>query len=452
VLDPSRTGTLQKRLGFAFALAVSAGSVIGSGIMRTPGVVIDQVPVVWLVLGLWLAGGVHALLSANIASELTAAMPQAGGTYVPVRAAFGESMGALAGWVMWLSYTGSVAALSIACANFVGTVSAPVAAHTQATAVVFALAVFALNWIGVRQGSLVQTAGSAVKVLLLCGVIAVAFFGGPASAPSSLSAVAAVPAKVGPSLGFFAVVTSYQMIYGAYGGWFGPIFFAEEDRKAITNIPRALALSVVTVTAVYLALNVSLLRALDLETMRHSDLPIALVIERVFGRGGSIVIALLATVSVLVTLNSLVMIAPRVLFGLARDGLFLRVATRVNRGGSPDIAMGIGALVALPLIFSGGFVFVFRITGALTVFAFCLYEASLFKLRSSRPDLPRPFRAIGYPVLPALALAVDCALLIAFLTADPVSGMYMAGLVAIGIPVGLVLHRHRRAMSGEKAR
>ncbi|MEH6701223.1 amino acid permease, partial [Parasphingorhabdus sp.] len=164
---------------------------------------------------------------------------------------------------------------------------------------------------------------------------------------------------------------------------------------------------------------------------------------QVFGRTGNIVVALIATIMALVTLNSIVMPTPRILFAMARDGLFLQSATRVNRGGTPTVALAISALIAFPLIWSGGFIFVFKLTGALSIFASSLYFAAFFALRRSQPDLPRPFRAVGHPVLPALALVISVLLLIAFIAADPISGVSMLGLIAICIPVGIHLGRER---------
>jgi APA family basic amino acid/polyamine antiporter len=143
---------LQLRLGIAFALAVSVGNVIGSGIMRTPGLVADQVPVVWMVLGLWALGGVHVLLSANVASELVGAIPKAGGAYVPVRAAFGDFAGLIAGWTDWLSNVAAIAALSVACANFLGIIFPTLVPRTSEVAAAFAMSVIIINWRGVREG------------------------------------------------------------------------------------------------------------------------------------------------------------------------------------------------------------------------------------------------------------------------------------------------------------
>ncbi len=438
-------GQLQMRLGLVFALAVSVGNIIGSGIMRTPGLVADQVPVVWMVIALWALGGLHVMLSANVASELITKLPKAGGTYVPVRAAFGESIGLLCGWTDWLSNTAAIAALSVACATFLGAIFPALAAHQAPVAAGFALTIIAINWPGVREGQIAQTAGSIIKVGLIVGVIAVAFLAEPIPVSQVVSRAGAAMNDAAPAVGFFAVIAAYQMIYGAYTGWHAPILFVEEDANAARNLPRAMGVSILLVTAIYVALNLSLLSALDMTALRGSDLPVALVIENAFGRSGGILVALLAIVIVVVAINAIVMGTARILYGMARDGLFLPVAMQVNKGGTPHIALAITAAVAVPLIFSGAFVFLFKLTAALAIFAFFLFELSLFALRRQQPDLHRPFRAIGYPLLPALVCLLDLGLLIAFIAADPISGVYMAGLIAVCVPVGFILHRRRRA-------
>ncbi|PKP95360.1 MAG: hypothetical protein CVT75_02125 [Alphaproteobacteria bacterium HGW-Alphaproteobacteria-14] len=434
-------GKLLKQLGFAFAAAVGLGSMIGAGLMRTSGSVVNEVPFAWLVIALWAFGGIHVLLASNVASELVTSIPKAGGIFVPVRAAFGDSMGLLAGWVAYLSYSAAGASLSIVCADFLTVLLPSLAGYTAPVACTFLLIIVGLNWLGVREGGMAQTIGSSVKLILLCAVIGIALFAEPPR-PGAFAAVASDNAL---ALGLVAIIIAYQMIYGAYSGWDSAIVFVEEDKNALTNIPRAMALSIGAVTLVYVLFNMSILRALDLEAIRGSDLPIALVLGNVFGPTGAIAVAVLAIILASTSLNANIMGGPRILFGLARDGLFLSMATRVNSGGTPHVAFAITAAMIVLLIFSGSFEFVFRLMGALIIFGFVIYDASLFRLRWTQPDLPRPFRAFGYPALPALVLLIDTGLLIAFIAADPASGLYMAALIALCIPVGILLHRRRRA-------
>ncbi len=444
------SGQLQKKLGFIFALAVGVGAVIGAGIMRTTGPVVDQVPFMGIVLGLWVLGGLHVLLAANVASELITCVPKAGGVFVPVRLAFGESMGLLSGWTYWLSLVAACAALSIVCANFLAIIFPSLAAYTVVTATCFVLAVFGLNWIGVREGGTAQTIGSCAKMIFLCIVIGIAFFVDPVQpvALTGLFAEANPPApQVAVPLSFLSIILAYQLIYGAYAGWETSINFVEEDEKALANLPRAIGLSILTITVVYFILNASLFKALEIQAIRTSDLPAALVLEQLFGSTGVVIVAALAILLAITALNASVMVTPRVLFGMARDGLFFSAALRVNKGGTPDFGLGVTAIFVILLIFSGGFEFVFRLMGALIIFGFVLYEASLFVLRKKLPDLDRPFKAIGYPYLPGFVLLLDTGLLIAFIVADPVSGMYMAGLTAVCIPIGIWLHNRRKQMA-----
>lgn len=440
-------GQLQLRLGIAFALAVSVGNIIGSGIMRTPGLVADQVPSVWMLIALWLFGGLHTLLLANVASELITSFPKAGGSFVPVRAAFGETMGLLAGWTEWLARTGAIAALSAACANFVAMIVPAADVWAVPIAAAFALSLVALNWPGVREGQVAQITGSLLKVGLIVGVIIVAFVAEPTSVGEVVERAGSAADSATPAVGFLALVGAYQLIYGAYSGWQAPCYFVEEDANAVRNIPRALAGSILLVTAIYVALNVSLLAALDMDALRASDLPVALVIENAFGKSGGVLVALLAIVIVVVAINALVMSTSRILYGMARDGLFLSAALRVNRGGTPDVALGVTTIVALLLIFSGGFVFLFKLMAALASLVFLIYSVSLFALRHKFPDLPRPFRAIGYPLLPALACLLNSGLLIAFIAAEPVSGLYMLALIGVCVPVGIISHRRRQRLA-----
>lgn len=194
---------------------------------------------------------------------------------------------------------------------------------------------------------------------------------------------------------------------------------------------------------VYLAINLCVFTVLDVETLRSSDLPVALVIEALLGPVGLKVTGLAAAIMALLTLNAIVMTHPRILYGMARDGLFLKSAMLVNRGGTPWVALLIGSVVAIPMILTGAYIFVFKIGVATGIFAAVLYNAAYFALRLKRPDMARPFRAIGHPVLPGLILAITIALFAAVVIADPVSGLWIVGLIGICVPIGLHLRRAR---------
>ena len=435
----SRPGGLLRVLGFAFGLAICVGSMVGRGILRTPGAVADRVPDASLLLLLWGLGGLHALLGANVVAELITSVPKAGGLYVPSRRAFGDFAGLLVGWSDWLVNAAAIAALSLACAEFAALIEPRLAAHATPVALAILAVLYALNWLGVREGSVTQKLSSLMKFILLLVVIGTIFLLVPGASHDPVPAVAtnaAVP--------FFAAVVAYQLIYGAFTGWPSPIYFVEEDRNASSNIPKAMALSIVAVTLVYLAMNFALLQALPLSVLRTADLPASVSLVPVFGPDSTIVIAAIALVIVLSCLNGLIMVIPRILYGLGRDGLFLPVAQHVNRGGTPDVALLMSAALTMLLTFTGEFETVFLLMGALVIFTMVISDLSLFVLRRKEPDLPRPFRAIGYPLLPALLLVIDVLLLAAVVAADPWGGLAMVLLIGLSVPISIWLKRSRR--------
>jgi amino acid transporter len=437
------SGGLQKRLGLPFAIAVCVGSVVGTGIMRAPGEIANMVPDPAIVMLLWLAGGLYVLLMANVASEISSAIPRSGGHYIPVHEGLGDSMGLLVGWTMWVVGVAACAFLSIAAAEFLGTLIPWVAENGASVAVLFLLGVTALNWAGVEEGRWAQIVSTALKVVLLLTVVGVALAmpAGNAAGETEAAPLVAEPLTI------LTVLAGLQFVVAVYDGWYISIYFAGEDKDPGRNIPRSLFQSAIIVTLIYLAVNWALIRALDFNALRESTLPMATVIEAATGRWGSIIVALIAVLMALGTLNAVVMSNPRTLYGMAEDGLFVKSALWVNRGGTPTFALALGTALAIPLIYSGGYVFVFRLAGAMVLFGSCLFVLSYFALRKHRPDLARPYRAKGHPVLPAIALLINLALLIGFVVAEPISGAIMAGMIAICIPVGLHLDREKRQLA-----
>ncbi|QUL37641.1 APC family permease [Erythrobacter sp. JK5] len=441
-----QTGGLQRRLGLPFAIAVCVGTVVGTGIMRAPGEIANLVPDPTIVMLLWLAGGIYVFLMCNVAAEISSMIPRSGGHYVPVREGLGDSMGLLVGWTFWIAFVAVNAAISLAAAEFLGTIVPWIAANVKVTALAIMLTITALNWVGVEEGRWIQIASTVLKVLLLLAVVGVALAMPPGDAASEVGKVVSVNAE---PIGILTVLVGLQFIIAVYDGWYTTIYFAGEDKEPGRNIPRSLFQAAVIVTLIYLVVNWALIRALDFDALRVSTLPMAAVIEAAIGERGGVFVALLATLMALGTLNGCIMSTPRILYGLAEDGLFLKSALTVNRGGTPTIALAAGTLLAIPLIFSGSYVFVFRLMGALTLFGTCVYVLSYFALRYRFPELRRPFSARGHPVLPAFILLVNVALVAGYVIADPFSGLVMMGLIAICLPIGLHLGHQRRQVAAQ---
>ena len=437
----NQTGHLLRVLGLAFGIAIGVGTMIGGGILRTPGSVADRLVEPWLILLFWGLGGLHALLGANVIAEISTAVPKAGGLYVPTRRAFGDFAGLLVGWSDWLTNAAAAAALALVFGEFAALLIPGLSPHISSIAAAILLVLVGLNWLGVREGSTVQKAGSALKCLLLLLLVGAIFLFVPAATEASNKGIA------GDAITVAGAIVAYQLIYGVFSGWPSPVFFVEEDENALRNIPKAMALSIVAVTLVYLLINAALLYALPFQSLRTAELPAALAMQGIFGGASGQLVAGLAMVIVASCLNGVVMVLPRILYGLGRDGLFVSAATKVNKGGTPDVALGISAVLAVLLTLTGTFETVFLLMGALIVFTMIVSEASLFGLRIKEPTLPRPYRAKGYPALPVLLLIIDLFLLGAIVWADPSSGLYMFLLIAVSVPIHLWLRRKKTVLS-----
>jgi APA family basic amino acid/polyamine antiporter len=405
--------------------------MVGGGILRAPGAVVDQVPFPAVALCLWAVAGLHAFISANVIAEVMTAVPKSGGLFVPAKAAFGRSGGLLIGWTDWLNQIAGIAALSIACGEFLALILPALQGHQGATGAAISLFLVLVNLAGVREGSVVQIAGSGLKAILLIG-LAVAVFLMPSTTPTNAAPAEAI---IRP-LSLWGVVVAYQLILGVMAGWPNPAYFSEEDTAPGKNIPRALFSSIFAVTALYLLVNAALIYALPLDQLRSSELPISLALSNIFGPLSIKIVAAAAIVIILTCNNANFMVGSRVLYGLAQEGLFPSLAKRVNSGGTPHIALVLTAVFALLLTLTGKFEIMFLMMGALGLLPLIVAEAAIFKLRRALPNLPRPYRARGYPWLPALALLIDISLLILFIAADWKSGLSIIAAVSICIPIG----------------
>lgn len=421
---------LLRILGLAFALAVGVGSVIGGGILRTPAAVADSVGSVQIALLLWAAVAVHSLLQANVVAELMTAMPRAGGLFVPAQAAFGPGGGLLIGWVDWLSMTAGIAALSIITAEFLGMIAPTIAVHPGLWGAIIAAMFYALNWLGVREGSTTQIVGSIAKVVFLLAIAALIFAFPQEAVPTPPAAPVSSPVSL------LGIVIAYQIVMGAYSGWVNSTYFAEEDTNPTRNIPRALFGTVLAATVIYLLISAALSYALPLEALRVSNLAAADAVGGIFGPFALQVVACGAVLLAATCLNAGIMTAPRILYGLAEQRLFPRAALAVNRGGTPSVALLLTAVASTALALSGEFETVFRIMAALGMFPLLMADLALFKLRRDAPALARPYRAKFYPFLPALVLLMDLTVLVAFLVSDWTSGLFILAAVAVAWPIG----------------
>ena len=232
-----------------------------------------------------------------------------------------------------------------------------------------------------------------------------------------------------------ALVSAMRNVLLTYDGWYSPIYLAEENTDPGRTLPRALIGGTVVLIVLYVAVNAALLRVLPLSALASSDLPAAAAAHLVFPRGGGELVTLISLLTVLSLVNATLLLAPRVLFAIGRDGLFTRKAAAVSAGGTPRLALAVSSAVAIVLILSGTFEQIIALATVLFLLNYISAYAALFVLRRREPDLPRPYRAFGFPFTTAIVLVGSVLALIAAVLEDLRSALIALLLLAACAPI-----------------
>ena len=465
----SAPAALERRLGPLDAAAIIVSNVIGGGILFTPPQVAAAVPHPWMFLGVWIAGGLLAFAGAMAYAELAALRPRAGGEYVYLRAAYGRLAAFLTGWTSFIAgFAGAIAASAVFFVvyldRFIPGVAdttpfftiplplVPLSFSRQTIVAIIVVWLFAFVHIrGVGPGRAVGNVLAVVKVTALLVFIAVGFSIG-AGSTANLGEVAG---PVAITSWVFALVP----VMFTYSGWNAAAYMAEEIRDPGRNVPLALGLGTVAVIAVYLLLNALFPYVMpvgELAAVRGSVLDV--VADKLLGVRAGDIMGAVSIVSLAAGVSAWTFAGPRVYFAMARDGVFFPAAARVHsRFRTPAVSIVAQAIWATVLILTGSRDKLSTYVGfAITLFA-GIAVAALFVLRAREPDAPRPFRAWGYPVAPAIFALASLLIVLNALWTDLVIpimtdapwGPSAAGLIVIaaGLPVYFLLRRRSSAVA-----
>ena len=439
---------LLRVLGLGFGVAILVGGTVGVGIMRTSGETAGRLVEPWLIYTVWAGMGLFVLIAANTLAELATAIPQAGGPYVYVHRAFGDYLGFVSGWGDLSIQVLASGFLAIAAAEFLAELWPGLAGHAKPLAAALLFLFSGLHTIGVRASSASQQLLSVAKVLMLAALVYAAFAhpGLAAAAPATGLGAVALPAA-----GFVAIVVSMQTVLEVYGGYDSSCYFTEETTDQGRTVPRALFAGVLVVIVIYLAVNAALLHLMSPAELGHSRLAAADALERAYGPAARRFVAVVALVATLGVLNSTLLLSSRILLALGRDGHFVSSSTRVSDSGVPVAGLWYCTAGSLVVALVGGFNTAYTAAAFLNACNVLLCGLALFVLRRREPSLERPFRALGYPLLPALGVAASAVLLVVFVLGNTWPSLLAIGCVAGGYPVFLQARRHRaRASSSIK--
>jgi len=425
---------LIRGLGRVEATSVVIGGIIGSSIMLAPSLVARQAGAPGLALGMWLLGGVIALTGALCIAELSAAMPETGGTYVFLKRAYGGTpIPFLFGWTMFFAYTSSaIAAVATASALYGGFFLEKVMPYgiwqRRAVAVVVIAAISLLNYVGVRQAGRMQAAFTALKLLLIAGVVVVCL--GVATHSGSLTPVFPGTADPKGSLAQAMVLTLF-----GYSGWHFSTNVAGEIRDPQRNLPFSILVGIAVVIVVYVLVNISFLLVLPFDRLRESQLPATDAVSVAVGAVGAGIVSIAIVASTLGTINAQLLNYPRIAFAMARDGLFFQQLARVSEGRStPAGAIVAQGAVASAFALSGTFTQILTYTAFVNHMFMSLIVASVFVLRAREPNLVRPYRTWGFPVTPIIFLAVSAWYLFGLLRDRLTGSLIGVAIMLIGVP------------------
>ncbi|MBM4195274.1 MAG: APC family permease [Gemmatimonadetes bacterium] len=440
----SESGGLHRVLGVAFGLAIIVGGTIGSGILRTPGDVAAALPNPAVFMLVWLAGGIYALGGAMTMAELGVMIPKSGGQYVFARRALGEYPGFVIGYTDWISVCASTAAGAIAIGELAGQLVAPLSGRETLVAVAVTIAFTAVHWVGVKSSDKTQQALGALKTLALLTVAIACFVAPRATTPEVAPAALALPA--GMAL-FSAVVLSFQSVLYTYDGWNGLSYFGGEVKDPARDVPRSMAGGVLVVTLVYLVMVGAFLYVLGIGGMAGEKFVAGAAARAVFGDMGERVVSVVMILSLLGGVSSYALQSSRMPYALASDGLMPARLATTNAGGSPTFSLALSAVIAIALIATGSFGTVVALAAFFYVLQYATTFTSVFVLRIREPDTPRPYRAWGYPVVPAIVLIGALAFIAGSYVTDTRNALNSTYILVASAPIYLAVRAIRRSGS-----
>ena len=448
-MHPSKEPALRRALGPWSTVAIIMGTVIGSGIFLVPTDMVKAVGSPGTVFAVWVFGGVLSLFGALTYAELSAALPEAGGEYAYLTAAYGPFFGFLYAWTQtWVAKSASIAALATAfyryLADFLPGLQAPLYVvawpigpgggpleirYGQVLAIGVILLLSAVNYRGVKVGGRVQVGVTALKVLLIGGVIAVGLFSRQAHLTNLQTSTEPMPGGIA---GFFVALVAALW---AYDGWNNAGMLGSEVENPQRTFPLALIGGVTAIIGVYLLTNLAYFSVLSAGEVASSDRVAADMLRRIAGPNGAGAVSIAAMISIFAALNGSILSGSRVPYAMARDGYFFRHIGRVH----PDFRTPSASIVLLGiwsslLVLSGHYNDLYNMVIFPSWILYGMTAAAVIVLRRKNPGLVRPYRTWGYPWVPLAFVGVTLLLLYQTLVSSPrASGIGLA-IIALGVP------------------
>ena len=418
---------LWKVLGTSFSIAVTIGGTVGTGILRKPGPIADQLHNPFLIISLWVAVAIYALLGVSCVLELSLSIPKAGAWYGYAERAFGRYVGFLVGLSSWLGTVTALGFGSYTCSEYLAILFPFLQDYILFSAVGILLLLWFFHQLGVILAGKSQEWFSGIKAIALIGFIFICLLAGEGGTwKTSPATPTGMPLWSG-------ILTALLSIFYAFDGWHTASYFTEENKDPVKSMPKSMFIGVIVVAVIYLLINIGILYTLSWPELSQSKLAAADAMQKILGAQTGRWVTTFLMLSIFGILNTQVMFAPRVIFSMSRDGLFFTSAGQVNKHGSPTVAthMTVG-LACLFLISSQSISD--RLSDIATFFFVASYLAgfaSLLKLRKTEPNLPRPYRVWAYPYLPIALVLISSLFLLGTLVQNSASIPFVAAFILL---------------------
>ena len=431
-MSTKKTTELRRAIGLPHAIAMVVGTIIGASIFVQPSEITGQVPSITGIFMVWFIAGMLTFFGALVCAELASIFTQSGGVYVYLKEAYSPSIGFLWGWAMfWSMHSGIIAAVSVIFARYAAYFFQTMSdAVIKAIAIAVILLLSAVNYLGVKQGSRLQTLFTLGKIIAIVFIILVGFVLG-SRIPEHFVTGDIPQNNISVNSFFLALVAGLF----AFGGWHMVTYSSEETINPQKTIPRALMLGTMIVTVCYIALNAVYMYVLPLDTVASSTRIAADAANALIGFGGGAFLSGLVVFSTFGALSGIILCGPRVYYSMARDGLLFRWVGEIHpRYHTPHRAIVIQAVWSSVLVATGTYRTLFtRVVYTEWIF-FGLMTIGLFLLRR-RTGIVRGYRIWGYPVIPAIFIISSLAIVANQIISNLSESIFGLSLVLVGLPV-----------------
>jgi APA family basic amino acid/polyamine antiporter len=418
---------LVRVLGLGSGVLFVLGSVIGSGIFLTTGMMAADLPSATLLLVAWASGGLLALTGGLTYAELGSMFPHSGGVYVYLREAFGPLPAFLYGWAAFtVFWSGGIAAVSVGFAEYMRYFTPSLPSPLLAVAAITILG--GINYVGVRTGNATNVVLTTAKVSGLAALPAIAIF----AAKTTPQWTPVVPPIPNPLAAFGVAMIAVLWTNDA---WYCVTWIAGEMKHPQRNLPLSLMYGIGLLTLIYLVVNVAYFYALPM----HEIVGTTRIAERaatvMVGPAGATLVALTVVISTFGCDNAAILAGARLLFAMARDGVFIKSCARIHeRYRTPHVAIVALVVWSAVLAVSGSYEQLFTYVMFASLLLHMLGAIAMFRLRYTRPNVPRPYRVWGYPIVPAVFIIASAAFVLNTLIERPRESFTGLGLLALGLP------------------